>query len=209
MFADRAEAGRLLGAALQDRIEGKAFVLGLARGGVVVAAGVADALDAPLDVLIPRKLGAPRNAELAIGAVAPGVRVIDEAMVRRLRVPAGYLEAEIARAEAEIERRSQAYRGHRPPPRLAGSCAVVVDDGVATGATAIAAPRWARAQRPDRLVFATPVGPPDTARLLSRECDEVVFLREPASFTAVGTWYRRFDQVDDDAVKAIVAEHAA
>jgi predicted phosphoribosyltransferase len=209
MFADRAEAGRLLGDALRDRIDGPAFVLGLARGGVVVAAGVAEALDAPLDVLIPRKLGAPRNPELAIGAVAPGVRVVDEAMVRRLRVSPAYLEAEIARAESEIERRSRAYRGDRPPPRLSGSCAVVVDDGVATGATAIAALRWARARRPGRLVFATPVGPADTARLLSRECDEVVFLREPASFTAVGTWYRHFGQVGDDEVRAIVARHAA
>jgi predicted phosphoribosyltransferase len=209
VFADRADAGRQLGAAIRDRVAPPAHVLGLARGGVVVAAGVAEAIAAPLDVVIARKLGAPRNPELAIGAIAPGVRVIDDAMVRRLRVAPDYLDAAIERAEAEIARRARAYRGDRPPPELAGETAVVVDDGVATGATAIAALRWARAQHPARVVFAAPVGPADTVRRLARECDEVMMLLTPLSFTAVGTWYRRFDQVGDDEVEAVLAEHAA
>ncbi len=209
MFADRVDAGRQLGAALRDRVAPPAWVLGLARGGVVVAAGVAEAIGAPLDVVIPRKLGAPRNQELAIGAIAPGVRVIDDAMIRRLRVAPDYLDAAIARAEVEIARRSRAYRGDRPPPKLTDATAVVVDDGVATGATAIAALRWARGQHPTRVVFAAPVGPADTVRRLARECDEVVVLLAPVSFTAVGTWYRRFDQVGDDEVEAILAEHVA
>lgn len=181
----------------------------MARGGVVVAAGVAEALGAPLDVVLVRKLGAPRNPELAIGAIAPGVRVIDRGMLRRLGVDAAYLDAAIAAAEAEIERRTRAYRGDRPPPELAGATTVIVDDGVATGATAIAALRWARAQRPARVVFAAPVGPADTLARLGRECDDVVVLQAPASFAAVGVWYEDFTQVGDDEVEAILAEHAA
>jgi putative phosphoribosyl transferase len=209
MFVDRDDAGRQLGEVLRERVEPPACVLGLARGGVVVAAAVADALGAPLDVVIPRKLGAPGNPELAIGAVAPGVRVVDPAMLRRLHVDEAYLRRATASAEAEIVRRSRAYRGTRPPPELTGVTAVVVDDGIATGATAIAALRWAGAQRPRRVVFAAPVGPPETIRRIEPECDEVVVLRAPRGFTAVGAWYRDFGQVDDATVEAIVAEHAA
>ena len=174
-----------------------------------MGAPVAELLGAGLDVVIPRKLGAPTNPELAIGAVAPGIRVVDESMVRRLGVPAAYIDRAIAAAEAEIQRRSQAYREGRPPPDLRGASAVVVDDGVATGATAVAALRWAATQGASRVVFATPVGPADTARRLARECDDVVFLLKPATFSAVGTWYGRFDQIDDDEVRTILSEHAA
>jgi predicted phosphoribosyltransferase len=209
VFADRADAGRKLGAALAGRVSPPAYVLGMARGGVVVAAGVAAALGAPLDVVLVRKLGAPRNPELAIGAIAPGVQVLDREMVRRLGVDAGYLDATVAAAEAELIRRTRAYRGDRPEPDLAGVTAVVVDDGVATGATAMAALRWARARRPVRVVFAVPVGPADTVARLRRECDEVVVLQAPASFAAVGLWYADFAQVGDEEVEAILAEHAA
>jgi putative phosphoribosyl transferase len=201
MFRDRADAGRQLGAYLRDRVEGPTWVLGVARGGVVVAAGVAEALDAPLDVVLPRKLGAPRNPELAIGAVASGVRVVDDSMVRRLGVPPEYLERAVAAAEAEIDRRARAYRDDAPVPDLHGTTAIVVDDGVATGATAIASLRWARARGADRVVFATPVGPRETALRLAGECDDVVFLRQPPRFSAVGEWYERFDQVSDDEVR--------
>jgi putative phosphoribosyl transferase len=181
----------------------------MARGGVVVAAGVADSLGAPLDVVLVRKLGAPTNPELAIGAIAPGVRVVDRGMLRRLGVDPAYLDATIAGAEAEIARRTRAYRGDRPPPDLAGATALIVDDGVATGATAVAALRWARAQHPARVVFAAPVGPADTVAGLRRECDEVVVLQTPPSFAAVGVWYADFTQIRDDEVEAILAERAA
>jgi len=206
VFADRADAGRQLGAALAGRVGRPAVVLGMARGGVVVAAGVARILEAPLDVVLVRKIGAPHNPELAIGAIAPGVRVIDQGMLRRLGVDDVYLEAAIDAAEAEIARRTIAYRGDRPAPDLSGATAVVVDDGVATGATAVAALRWARARSPARLVFAAPVGPADTVERLGPSCDEIVVLRTPASFAAVGMWYLDFDQVGDDEVRAILAE---
>jgi putative phosphoribosyl transferase len=204
-FRDREEAGRALAAALHGRVDrAHALILAIPRGGVVVAAPVARALDAPLDVVIPHKLGAPDNPELAIGAVAPGVRVIDERITHALHVSEKYVEAEVAAQEAEIERRSARYRRERPPPVFDGATAVVVDDGVATGATAMAALRWARSRGAARVVFATPVGPVSAARLLADECDDVVILETPRSFRAVGEWYARFDQVTDDQVLAVL-----
>src|ERR671923_566592 len=144
MFRDREEASEALASVLAGTVSGPATVLGVPRGGVVVAVPVARALDAPLDVVIPRKLGAPGNPELAIGAVAPGgVRVLHERAVRQLGVPEAYIEHEAERQEEEIGRREVAYRGIRPPAPVAGRTAVVVDDGVATGATAVAALPWA------------------------------------------------------------------
>jgi putative phosphoribosyl transferase len=200
-FRDREEAGRALAAALHGRVDrSRAVVLAIPRGGVIVAAPVARALDAPLDVVIPHKLGAPHNPELAIGAVAPGVRFLHEGLSRGLHVPDDYIEDEVAAQEGEIERRTTLYRGDRPLPVFADATAVVVDDGVATGATAIAALRWARAQGSARVVFAAPVGPVSALRLLAEECDDVVILETPRSFRAVGEWYDRFDQVTDAQV---------
>jgi predicted phosphoribosyltransferase len=207
VFRDREEAGRALAAALHGRVDrGHALVLAIPRGGVIVAAPVARALDAPLDVVIPHKLGAPNNPELAIGAVAPGVRVLDDGLTRALNVPDGYIEDEVAAQEAEIERRTTLYRDERPPPVFAGVTAVVVDDGVATGATSKAALRWARAQGSARVVFAAPVGPVAALRLLADECDDVVILETPRSFRAVGEWYDRFDQVTDEQVLATLRD---
>jgi putative phosphoribosyl transferase len=203
MFRDRDEAGEALAAVLASRLAlARAVVLAIPRGGVIVARPVARSLDAPLDVVVPRKLGAPDNPELAIGAVAPGVRVLDDRLVAMLGVPQAYIDEEVAVQEAEIERRTRSYRGDRPAPAVAGTTAIVIDDGVATGATAIAALRWAGTQGATRVVFAAPVGPAATIPRLQSECDDVVLLETPLGFRAVGEWYRRFDQVTDREVLA-------
>lgn len=206
VFRNRDEAGAALAAAVADRLSGPATVLAIPRGGVAVGQPVARALGAPLDVVIPRKLRAPDNPELAIGAVAPGVMVLHERAVRQLGVPPGYIEEEADRQEAEIARREAVYRGRRAPAPVAGRTVVVVDDGVATGATAVAALRWARAAGADRIVFAAPVGPPAARAHLEPEADEVVLLEEPFAFLAVGEWYRDFAQVSDDEVVAMLNE---
>jgi putative phosphoribosyl transferase len=205
MFRDRRQAGELLADALSDRVTPPLVVLGVPRGGVVVASPVAERLGAPLDVVVPRKVRAPGNPELGVGAVAPGVRVLDEDVVRRLGIDPGYLEHEIALEQEEVERRTAAYRGDRPPVDLAGATAVVVDDGVATGGTAIAALRWARNAGASRVVFAAPVGPAGTATRLGPDADDVVLLEEPRTFLAVGEWYERFEQTTDEEVRAALA----
>ncbi len=204
-FADRTEAGRLLGELLSGTGAGGAVVvLGIPRGGVVVAAEVASALGAPLDVVVPRKIGAPFNPELGLGAVAPGVRVLDERLIRDLGVSDSYLEQEIGAQEREIERRLEAYRGGRPPVDVHDATAIVVDDGVATGGTAVAALRWARAAGAREVVLAVPVAPRQAMAMLEAEADRVVALATPEPFHAVGQWYRDFDQVADSAVVAVL-----
>jgi len=205
-YVDRAEAGRLLAEALMSLPDGGVLVLGIARGGVEVAAEIARARGWLLDVVVPRKVGAPGNPELGLGAIAPGVRVLDEAMLTRLGVDAGYLEREIAAQEAEIERRTRAYRGARPAPDLRGVTAVVVDDGVATGGTALAAIRWARDRGAERVVFAAPVGSQEAIRSLAEEADEIVCLLTPERFFAVGQWFRDFPQTPDERVVELLGE---
>jgi putative phosphoribosyl transferase len=207
IFLDRVQAGRRLGEALAERSgDGDRVVLGIPRGGVVVAAEVAKHLSAPLDVVIPRKVGAPGNPELGLGAIAPGVRVLDERLLRDLRVTEDYLEREIADQEREIERRSKVYRGGKEPVDVKGKTAIVVDDGVATGGTAAAAVRWARRAGAARVVLAVPVAPAQAVPALAREADECVILATPEPFYAVGQWYERFDQIEDDEVVRLLSE---
>lgn len=204
-FEDRAEAGRLLADALDD-LTGEVVVLAIPRGGVPVAVEIARRRGWRLDVVIPRKIGAPRNRELGLGAIAPGVRVLDERIIERLGVPREYLEREIERQEAEIKRRAEAYRRGRPPVDVAGKTAVIVDDGVATGGTAAAALRWARAQGAEAAVLAVPVGAPESLRRLAPEADRIVALAAPQRFYAVGQWYRDFEQTSDEEVIRLLEE---
>ena len=198
IFADRIDAGERLAKGLAHLAGSECVVLAIPRGGVIVGEVIARELGAPLDVVVPRKIGAPGNPELAIGAVAPGIRVLDPRMVGALGVTDRYLEREIAEQETEIERRQHAYRGGRPPQPVEGRVAIVVDDGVATGSTAVAALRWARARGAECVVLAVPVAPPQSLERLRAEADEVVVLETPQPFLAVGEWYRDFDQTTDE-----------
>ncbi len=201
LFADRRDAGRALARALADEPLDDAVVVGLARGGVVVAAEVADALELPLDVLAVRKVGHPWQPEYALGAVAPGGGVY-------VRDPGGLSEAELAaqieRAEARAAELDRTLHAGREPVSLAGSTCVLVDDGLATGATMIAAVRWARSRGAARVVAAVPVAARQSAALLRGEADAVVCPHELADLVAVGLWYRSFGQVGDLEVAALL-----
>lgn len=204
-FADRTDAGRRLAAALAPWRGGEIVVLGLPRGGVPVAAEVARALGAPLDVMVVRKLGLPSQPELAIGAIAPGgVRLLDEAALERYGVTEHALAAVAAAEEHELARRERLYRGERPAPALAGRTVILVDDGLATGATMTAAIHAARAGRPARIVVAVPVASRDACTLLAGIADELVRLHAPEPFEAVSRWYRDFTPTTDDEVRALL-----
>jgi len=208
-FGDRREAGRTLARALAAwRGRGDVTVLGLPRGGVPVAYEVARALGAPLDVMVVRKLGFPGHEEYAMGAIAAdGVRVM-RPEVADYGVPAAAIDAVVARESAELARREAAYRAGRPPLDLAGRVALLVDDGLATGATMRAAVRSARHRRAARVVVAVPVASREACADLQSEADEVVCAMTPERFRAVGLWYRDFDPTEDDEVNALLAEAA-
>ena len=204
LFRDRRDAGRALAARLERYRDSDALVLGLPRGGVVVAAEVARRLGAELDVVVARKLGAPISPEVAIGAVAAsGERVLNEELIRELDVSEAYLSGVTAVEQREARRREAWLRGNRPPPRIAGRSVIVVD-GLATGATMRAAVRSVRKQSPAHLVVAVPVGSREACEALRAEADEVVCLHAPASFSAVGSYYLRFDQTSDDEVRRLL-----
>jgi len=206
-FADRVEAGRVLGERVASLGLGDPVVLALPRGGVPVAGEVARALDAPFDVYVARKIGAPGRPELGVGALAEGGEpVFDEALLDALGLQPGDLAATVAREREELRRRVAAYRGDRELEQVKGRDVVVVDDGLATGGTARAALKALRGLSPRRLVLAVPVAPPDTLRALRSLADDMVAVLTPAHFGAVGAWYRRFEQLDDAEVLAAL-EH--
>ncbi len=207
VFTDRADAGRRLGAALRERglTLPDGIVLGIARGGVVVAAEVAVALDLPLGVAVARKIGAPDQPELAIGAVGPdGETVLDPRLASRVGVDAAWLDRAIATQRAAVAERVAALPERLRVPHVAGRGVIVVDDGVATGSTALAVGRWLAHAGATRRVLALPVGPPATVARLEDDYDEVVVLSTPAGFFAVGEAYARFDQTTDDEVARLL-----
>jgi putative phosphoribosyl transferase len=207
-FRDRQEAGQLLAQALIF-LKGKkdVIVLGIPRGGVVVGAEVARAIGAPLDVYITRKIGAPYNPELAIGAIASsGDAVLDQDLIGSLGVSPEYVQGETERQRREIERRLKNYRGNRPAQKLEGKTVLVVDDGIATGATTLAAIHALKKQKPAELILAVPVGPLDTVARLREEVDRLVCLDTPQLFWAVGAFYMVFDQTSDEEVVQLLRE---
>jgi predicted phosphoribosyltransferase len=206
-FRDRAHAGRELAAVLGDYAgRPDVLVLGLPRGGVPVAAAVADALDAPLDVYLVRKLGVPGHEELAMGAIASGgVRVLNDDVLDALELQRTDLEDVTAREARELARREKDYRGDRPAPELGGRVVLIVDDGLATGSSMLAAVRSLRQAGARQIVVAVPVAPRPTCDHLRDEADEVICAYTPEPFRAVGIWYEDFDQTTDEEVRQALA----
>jgi len=209
-FENRREAGRRLARALGRRgYRGRnTLILGIPRGGLVVADEVAKALSSGLDIIIARKLRAPYQPELGIGAVVSGDHILlNENLVRTVGASQDYLRREIAFQKEEVERRLRFYRNGRPDPKVAGKTVIIVDDGIATGYTFRASLESVRQRHPDHLVAATPVAARDSAEMLKAFADDVVFLSVPAAFHAVGAWYQNFEQVSDEEAAAILRRH--
>jgi putative phosphoribosyl transferase len=207
-FRDRAEAGRQLGERLAADYAGRpdVLVLALPRGGVAIGREVADILNAPLDVLVVRKLGFPGQNELAMGAIASGgARVLNEALLEQTGLPRDRVDAVVDRELEELRRREQLYRGNRPAPDVSGKSVIVVDDGLATGSTMLAAVQALRSEELARIVVAVPTAPPQTCSALEEVADEVVCLRKPYPFYAVGLSYEDFSEVGDEEVRRLLA----
>jgi predicted phosphoribosyltransferase len=202
VYLDRYDAGRRLAAKLSRYRSANPLVLALPRGGVVVGYEVAAALEAPLDVLVVRKLGAPGAEEFAIGAIAADVTLLNDPLIAELGVSRSYVAAAVERERVELARRERLYRGDRPAAQVSGRTVIVVDDGLATGATAQAALEVVRRRGPARLVLAAPVCSPDAAAALRKVADEVVCLQCPQDFRAVGLWYADFTATTDAEVIA-------
>jgi putative phosphoribosyl transferase len=206
IFRDRYDAGRRLAAALEQYRGDHPVILGLPRGGVVVGYEIARALAAPLDVLIVRKVGAPGAEEFAIGAVAPGATLLNRHLVAALGVSKEYLERVIARETDEMVRRERVYRGSRPAIPVEGRTVILVDDGLATGATAHAAVESLRRRNPKKIIFAAPVCSVDGSKALESVAGTVVCLECPQDFGAVGFWYQEFAPTTDAEVIACLRE---
>lgn len=205
-FADRTEAGRLLGEALLGyRGRTDLLVLALPRGGVPVAAEVARLLESPLDLMLVRKLGVPTQPELAMGAIATGgARVLNADIIRALSISQQQLDRVTASEQRELERREQSYRGERPPPQLSGRCVILVDDGLATGASMRVAVEAAAVRGPAELVVAVPVASSDAVSLIEEQANQVVALATPEPFIGVGRWYEAFTQTTDAEVRVLL-----
>ncbi len=205
-FRDRVEAGQLLAEQLTpyaDRPD--VIVLALPRGGVPVAYEIATRLHVPLDVFLVRKLGTPGQPELAMGAIATGgARVLNDDVIRYLDVPPRVIEAVARDEQIELERRERAYRGNRPPPDLHNKIVILVDDGLATGSSMRAAVAAVRTQSPTRIVVAVPLAAPSTSEEFKNEVDEIICLRTPEPFSAVGLWYEDFSQTPDEDVRELL-----
>jgi putative phosphoribosyl transferase len=201
LFNDRVEAGKKLASELIDLAGTNSLVLAIPRGGAVVGYEVAHALRVPLDVIIPRKIGAPHNSELAIGAVTEdGTIILDDKLVHYLEVPETYIEQESEKQCLEINRRLKLYRGDAPYPNLKNRNAILVDDGIATGSTIRAALASVRKKGAKTIVIAVPVAPPSALKILRKEADRVVCLHTPEQFDAIGEFYRVFNQTSDEEV---------
>ena len=206
-FRDRVEAGRRLAGALVQYKGKDVVVLGIPRGGVVVAKEVADALEAPLDIVISRKIGAPGEPEFALGAVTQeGDVILDRQTADSVGASREYLESEIRQKKEEVKQRMERFRGDAPYPSLKGKVVIVVDDGIATGSSVEAAVTSIRKREPREVVIAVPVAPPDTVESLKAGGNTVVCLETPRMFFAIGEFYQRFDQVEDSEVKRILDE---
>jgi predicted phosphoribosyltransferase len=205
-FRDRIEAGELLADSLQTyRDRDDVIVLALPRGGVPVAAEIARRLHVPFDVFVVRKLGVPGHEELAMGAIASGgVRLVNDEVVVPLGIPPNVIDSVARSEQIELARREELYRGTREPIGLTGKTVILVDDGLATGSTMRAAVMAVRRQQPARIVVAVPVGARETCAGLAREADDVVCLRTPDPFVAVGLWYRDFTPTSDSEVRALL-----
>src|ERR1700758_3935130 len=210
-FADREAAGCQLASKLAHLKDRAPVVLALPRGGVAIGFEIARALGAPLDIVLVRKIGVPWQAELALGAVTDGASpetFFDEDLAKILEIPESYVQEETARQLEEIERRRMTYCAGRPPPEITGRTAIVVDDGIATGATMRVALRAVRRRDPAHLVLAVPVAPPETLRALRKEADETVCLQTPVMLGAIGFYYRDFYQMSDAEVTDLLARAA-
>ena len=208
LYRDRSDAGRVLATQLTAYANrSDVLVLALPRGGVPVAYEVAKALHAPLDVFIVRKLGVPGHEELAMGAIASGgVCVLNEDVVQMLHIPDRVIEAVIAKEQQELERREHLYRDDRPPPDVRDCTIILIDDGLATGATMRAAIKALRQQHPARLVVAVPVAAPPTCEELGAQVDEIICAKTAEPFYGVGYWYEDFSQTTDEEVHALLAQ---
>lgn len=204
LFAGRDHAGRLLAHAVaRYRGQPEVIVLALPRGGVPVAAPIAESLDAPLDVCVVRKIGVPGHEELALGAIASGgARVFNRDVIEQLDLPTATIEQLIADEERELRRRESLYRGNRPFPELRGRTVIVIDDGAATGASMLVAVRALRQLKPRMIIVAVPVASREAFRLLAAEADDCVCLAQPEPFYGVGMWYEDFSQLTDADVRA-------